>query len=43
MEETDMPSKTGKRYKCEKCGSEVLVIKPGEGTLKCCGQEMQQK
>jgi desulfoferrodoxin-like iron-binding protein len=38
-----MGTQAGKRYKCEKCGSEVLVTKPGNGTLKCCGQEMPQK
>jgi desulfoferrodoxin-like iron-binding protein len=38
-----MASKVGKRYKCEKCGSEVLVTKAGTGTLICCGEEMQTK
>ncbi len=33
----------GKRYKCTQCGSEMLVIKPGKGTLRCCGQDMQLK
>ncbi|TAK31645.1 MAG: desulforedoxin [Chloroflexota bacterium] len=36
-------TQVGKRYKCVTCGSEVLVTKPGSGTLRCCGQEMQQK
>lgn len=38
-----MATQAGKRYKCAKCGTEVLVTKPGTGTLKCCGQEMEQK
>lgn len=38
-----MASEQGKRYKCIKCGSEVLVTKGGSGALKCCGQEMQKK
>ncbi|TAK36072.1 MAG: hypothetical protein EPO21_03705 [Chloroflexota bacterium] len=33
----------GKRYKCAQCASEVLVTKPGQGTLCCCGEAMQQK
>lgn len=31
----------GKRYKCQVCGTEVLCTKGGEGTVNCCGQEMQ--
>jgi desulfoferrodoxin-like iron-binding protein len=38
-----MASQTGKRYKCEKCGTEVLVTKAGSGELTCCGQAMVQK
>ena len=34
-------SQLGKRYKCEKCGIEVLCTKPGEGVFVCCGQEMK--
>ena len=30
----------GKRYRCAKCGTEVLTIKPGEGQLACCSQPM---
>jgi desulfoferrodoxin-like iron-binding protein len=36
-----MPNQTGKRYVCEKCGSEMLVTKAGQGSLNCCGQPMQ--
>ena len=36
-----MPLQTGKRYSCEKCGTESLVTKPSDGTLECCGQEME--
>lgn len=35
-----MPSKLGKRYKCEVCGTEALSTKAGEGTLTCCDKEM---
>ena len=30
----------GKRFTCEKCGSEVLCIKAGEGEVECCGAPM---
>lgn len=38
-----LATQTGKRYRCPKCGTEVIVTKAGNGTLKCCGEEMQQK
>ena len=38
-----MANKVGKRYICTKCGSEFIVTQPGEGTLKCCGQQMELK
>ncbi len=39
-----MASQLGKRYRCPVCGTEVLCVKPGEGVITCCGQdvEMQQ-
>jgi len=30
----------GKRFQCEKCGTEVLCIKPGDGGVECCGVPM---
>lgn len=36
-------TQAGKRYKCGTCASEVLVTKPGAGTLVCCGKPMEQK
>jgi len=33
----------GKRYVCEKCGTEILCNKPGAGNSACCGQEMKLK
>ena len=38
-----MANQIGKRYICAKCGSEIVVTKGGEGTLKCCGQTMEPK
>ena len=34
--------KVGKRYRCEGCGSEVLVTKATDTVLGCCSAEMQQ-
>ena len=38
-----MANQLGKMYLCGKCNSQVIVTKGGGGTLKCCGQEMEQK
>jgi len=38
-----MANQVGKRYKCDKCGAEVIITRGGEGTVKCCGQPMEQK
>ena len=38
-----MANEVGKRYQCEKCGSEFIVTKAGEGSLNCCGQPMTIK
>ena len=37
---TEKPEGTliGKRYRCEKCGTEVLCTKAGLGQLWCCGE-----
>ena len=31
----------GKRFKCPVCSTEVLCTKASEGTIICCGQEME--
>jgi len=31
----------GKRYTCPTCEGQVLVTKPGDGTLECHGQPME--
>jgi len=38
-----MANQVGKRFKCTKCGAEVIITRPGEGTVKCCGQPMEPK
>jgi desulfoferrodoxin-like iron-binding protein len=31
----------GKRYRCAKCGTEVLCTKAGTGEIICCGEPMK--
>jgi len=31
----------GKRYRCNKCGTEVLNTKAGDGAIVCCEEEME--
>jgi hypothetical protein len=38
-----MANQLGKRYLCEKCGTEVLCNKPGVGAIECCDIEMKIK
>ncbi|MFC2018639.1 desulfoferrodoxin [Chloroflexota bacterium] len=38
-----MPNQIGKRYRCPKCGSEVIITRGGNGAVSCCGQPMEQK
>ncbi|HUT68352.1 MAG TPA: hypothetical protein VMW86_07375 [Dehalococcoidales bacterium] len=36
-----MASQLGKRYRCQKCGTEALCTKAGAGELICCDQPME--
>ena len=38
-----MANEMGKRYRCAKCGSELIVTKAGHGQLVCCKQPMEKK
>ena len=38
-----LASEVGKRYLCEKCNTEFIVTRAGEGKLACCGQPMTLK
>jgi hypothetical protein len=38
-----MANQLGKRYLCDKCGTEVLCNKPGTGAIECCDAEMKIK
>jgi superoxide reductase len=32
----------GEVYECEICGNKVKVVEAGNGTLVCCGQDMNK-
>ncbi len=36
-----MASQLGKRYRCQVCGTEVLCVKSGTGSVTCCGKEVE--
>ena len=38
-----MANQVGKRYRCTKCGAEMIITKAGTGTIAHCGQPMEQK
>jgi hypothetical protein len=35
-----MANQLGKRYVCQHCAAQVLVTRPGSGTLECHGESM---
>ena len=37
-----MANLLGKRYKCVKCGTEVLCTKTGDGEISCCDTKMEE-
>jgi hypothetical protein len=39
----NMSNTLGKRYQCEKCGTEVLCNKAGAGEIECCDTVMKIK
>jgi desulfoferrodoxin-like iron-binding protein len=38
-----MANQVGKIYRCAACGAQVIVTKGGTGSVRCCGQPMEQK
>jgi hypothetical protein len=34
-------NQTGTKLSCQVCGSQLAVIKGGEGQVNCCGQAME--
>jgi hypothetical protein len=36
----DMPTAAGNRLRCEKCETEIIVVKGTDGEVSCCGQPM---
>ena len=43
QEDLSVANTLGKRYMCEKCGTEVLCNKAGTGAFECCDGEMKLK
>jgi len=37
-----MATRLNEIYYCQKCGNKVKVIMNGQGTLVCCGVEMEK-
>jgi desulfoferrodoxin-like iron-binding protein len=38
---SELADKPGTKYECAVCGGVVIVVKAGEGQLKCHGQPMK--
>ena len=38
-----MANQTGKRYYCERCGSEFIVTTGGSGEMTCCEQPVTRR
>jgi hypothetical protein len=36
----DMPTAAGSRLRCEKCETEIIVVKGTDAEVSCCGQPM---
>jgi len=34
------PTKVGSRLRCERCGTEIIVVKATDAAVTCCGQPM---
>jgi hypothetical protein len=34
----DMPTAAGSRLRCEKCETEIIVVKGTDAEVSCCGQ-----
>ena len=45
MMSTSPTARLGAVYRCEVCGAELVVIRPGSGTLEpiCCGRPMARQ
>lgn len=38
----DAPVKVGTRYRCNGCGSEVVVVRAAAGPVTCCDRPMER-
>jgi desulfoferrodoxin-like iron-binding protein len=36
-------TKVGTRLRCERCGTEIIVVKATDDDLACCGQPMVER
>jgi hypothetical protein len=36
-------TKVGSRLRCERCGTEIIVVKAAEDLVTCCGQPMLER
>ncbi len=36
-----MANQLGKRYRCSKCGTEILCTKASDSVVNCCDEEME--
>ncbi|MSO18003.1 MAG: desulfoferrodoxin [Actinobacteria bacterium] len=34
-------AKIGSRLRCQKCTTELIVVKQGEAEIECCGEPMK--
>jgi ribosomal protein S27E len=36
-------TKVGSRLRCERCGTEIIVVKAADDAVTCCGQPMVER
>jgi ribosomal protein S27E len=36
-------TKVGSRLRCERCGTEIIVVKAADAAVTCCGQPMAER
>jgi Desulfoferrodoxin, N-terminal domain len=34
-------TKPGERFRCAQCGTQVVVVRPGDDVPRCCNAEME--
>tara|TARA_B100000749_G_C18019508_1_gene298649 strand:- start:37 stop:210 length:174 start_codon:yes stop_codon:yes gene_type:complete len=38
-----LANESGKRYFCKVCSSEFIVTTAGDGSMSCCGEQVEKK